>query len=214
VKRLVLLIVLFVAAQSLVPTAQCAFDMTSMAEELTVMETVANATASKTAKAADANVASEAKVKDSSRSIENVRDIDVTEADANAAVEPNEEDPNAKMLKDIEVVFEDLKRGSQKEDRGWIQLKAEKKTQLAKAVQDQVLDELNALRKIAVEEDAVKTTAAIDMLIADRQERFKETLKRMDAEEEKMRRRESRESRNRRSHERDRDRERRQRRTD
>ena len=77
-------------------------------------------------------------------------------------------------------------------------------------MQDQVLDELNTLRKIAVEEEAVKTTAAIDMLIADRQEQLKTMLQRMGAEKEKMQRKEQRRERR----NRDRDRERRPRRKD
>ena len=189
--RAVLLIGLFVAGQSFVPTADGAVGAASMAEELNVMGIVANVTASKTGKVGDANVpGSGGEARSLSRSFEGVGDVNVTVADANAAVEPNAEDPQAKMLEDIEKAFGNLKRGSQKEERGWVQLKAEKKMQLAKAVQEQLLAELDVLREIAVEEEAVKTTAAIDMLIADRQGRFEKVLERMKAEDEKMQRRE------------------------
>lgn len=207
-KRLVLLIGLFVVVQGFVPAAKCAVDITSMAEEMKIMETVAGATASKAGKVRDAN----AIVPD--RSIEGIRDINVTEADANTAVEPNEEDPHAKMLEDIEKAFENIKRGGQREERGWIQLKAEEKTDLIKAVRDQVLNELNVLREIAIEEEAVKTTAAIDKLLADREERFEKVLKRMEAEEEKMQRKEQLRSKRGRERDRDRDKERRQRKRD
>jgi len=204
--RAVLLIGLFVVGQSFVPTAEGAVGAASMAEELSIMETVANATASKTGKVGDANATdSGGEARGPGRSFEGVGDVNMTGADANIPKEPNAEDLQAKMLEDIEKAFENFKRGSQKEERGWMQLKAEKKMQLAKAVQDQVLDELDALRKIAAEEEAVKTTAAIDMLIADRQERFKKVLKRM-AEEEKTRRKEQ--SRNKRDRDRDKDRDR------
>jgi len=198
--RSVLLIGLFVVGQSFVPTAEGTVGAASMAEELSIMETVANATASKTGKVGDAN----ATVPDVNAT--SVGDVNMTGADANIPKEPNAEDLQAKMLEDIEKAFEELKRGSQREERGWMQLKAEKKTELVKAVQDQLLDELNVLREIAVEEEAVKTTAAIDKLLGDRQERFKKVLKRMDVENEKMQRKEQ--MRERRSRERDRDRDR------
>lgn len=215
--RSVLLIGLFVVGQSFVPTAEGTVGAASMAEELSIMETVANATASKASKVGDANaIVPDANAAGPSRSFEGVGDVNMTGADANIPGEPNAEDLQAKMLEDIEKAFEELKRGSQKEERGWLQLKAEKKTELVKAVQKQLLDELNVLREIAVEEGAVKTTAAIDKLLGDRQERFKKVFERMEAENEKMQRKEQ--LRNRRSRERDRDRdrdrERRQRRRD
>lgn len=212
--RSVLLIGLFVVGQSFVPTAEGAVGAASMAEELSIMETVANATASKTGKVGDANATdSSREARGPGRSFEGVGDVNMTGADANIPREPNAEDL---MLKDIEKAFGELKRGSQKEERGWLQLKAEKKTELVKAVQKQLLDELNVLREIAVEEKAVKTTAAIDKLLGDRQEQFKKVLKRMDVENEKMQRKEQmRERRGReRDRDRDRDRERRPRRRD
>ena len=198
--RSVLLIGLFVVGQSFVPTAEGTVGAASMAEELSIMETVANATASKTGKVGDAN----ATVPDVNAA--SVGDVNMTVADANIPKEPNAEDLQAKMLEDIEKAFEELERGSQKEERGWLQLKAEKKMELVKAVQKQLLDELNVLREIAVEEEAVKTTAAIDKLLGDRQERFEKVLERMDVENEKMQRKEQ--LRERRSRERDRDRDR------
>ncbi len=198
--RSVLLIGLFVVGQSFVPTAEGTVGAASMAEELSIMETVAGATASKEGEVKDAN----ATVPDVNAT--SVGDVNMTGADANIPKEPNAEDLQAKMLEDIEKAFEELKRGSQKEERGWLQLKAEKKTELVKAVQKQLLDELNVLREIAVEEEAVKTTAAIDKLLGDRQERFEKVLERMETENEKMQRKEQ--MRERRSRERDRDRDR------
>jgi len=182
---------------------------------------VATAAVSKTGKVRDANATvPDANAVGPGRSFEGIGDVNMTGADANIPKEPNAEDLQAKMLEDIEKAFEELKRGSQKEERGWLQLKAEKKTELVKAVQKQLLDELNVLREIAVEEEAVKTTAAIDKLLGDRQERFKKVLKRMDVENEKMQRKEhlrnkrERDRDRERDRERDRDRERRPRRKD
>jgi hypothetical protein len=192
--RAVLLIGFFVVGQSFVPTAEGTVSAASMAEELSIMATVANATASKTGKVGDANATDSSKeARGPGRSFEGVGDVNMTGVDANAAVEPNEEDPHVKMLKDIEKAFENLKRGSQREGREWMRLKGEEGMDLVKAVQKQLLDELNVLREIAVEEDAVKTTAAIDKLLADRQERFEKVLKRMEAEDEKLQRKELRE---------------------
>ena len=206
--RSVLLIGLFVVGQSFVPTAEGTVGAASMAEELSIMETVANATASKTGKVGDANATvPDANAVGPGRSFEGIGDVNMTGADANIPKEPNAEDLQAKMLEDIEKAFEELKRGSQKEERGWLQLKAEKKTELVKAVQKQLLDELNVLREIAVEEEAVKTTAAIDKLLGDRQERFEKVL-------ERMRERRGRERDRERDRDRDRDRERRPRRKD
>jgi len=205
--RLVLLIGLFVVGQSFVSTADGAVGAASIAEELNVMGIVANATASKTGKVGDANVpGSGGEARSLGRSFEGVGDVNVTGADANTTVEPNVEGPHAKMLKDIEKAFEDVKRGGQKEGREWLKFKDKERISLTRAIQGQVLDELDVLREIAVEEEAVKTTAAIDMLIADRQERYKKVLTRMETEDEKMRRRE--ELRNKRERDRDRDRER------
>ena len=195
-KRLVLsrwdlLIGLLVVGQSFVPMAEGAVGAASMAEELSIMETVAGATASKTGKVGDANATvPDANAVGPGHSFEGIGDVNMTGADTNIPREPNAEDLQAKMLEDIEKAFEELKRGGQKEERGWLQLKAEKKTELVKAVQKQLLDELNVLREIAVEEKAVKTTAAIDKLLGDRQERFKKVFERMDVEEEKTRRKE------------------------
>ena len=189
--RSVLLIGLFVVGQSFVPTAEGAVGAASMAEELSIMETVATAAVSKTGKVRDANATvPDANAVGPGRSFEGIGDVNMTVADTNIPGEPNAEDLQAKMLEDIDKAFEELKRGGQKEERGWLQLKAEKKTELVKAVQKQLLDELNVLREIAVEEKAVKTTAAIDKLLGDRQERFKKVFERMDVEEEKTRRKE------------------------
>jgi hypothetical protein len=209
----VLLIGLFVAGQSFVPTAKGAVSAASMAEELSIMETVASATASKINKVGDANTTdSSGEARGPGRSSEGVSDINITGADANITAEPNEENLQAEMLKDIEKAFDELKRGGQREGREWMRLKSEEGMNLVKTVQDQLLNELNVLREIAAEEEAVKTTAAIDKLLRDRQERFERVLKRMEAEDEKMQRKEQR--RERRSRERDLDRERWQRRRD
>ena len=60
---------------------------------------------------------------------------------------------------------------------------------LTKAMRQQRTEELNSLRKLAVKERAVKTTGAIDKMLATGQERFAEIVRKM-AEEERNRIRE------------------------
>jgi hypothetical protein len=196
---LVLLIGLFVAGQSFVSTAKGAVDIASTAEELRIAETVKSGEEAatpkvKAGKVKDANVTGAgekaAKIGSSSEGVgeANMGDVNMPGADVNVAREPNEENLKAGMSEDLEKAFAEVKRGGQKEGREWMRFDAEQRMGLAKAIQSQVLDELNVLRGIAVEEKAIKTTAAIDILIADRKERYEKVLNRMESEDEKARR--------------------------
>jgi hypothetical protein len=68
---------------------------------------------------------------------------------------------------------------------------------LVKAVQKQVAAEFDFLRELAVEEGAEKTVAAIDGLIADREKRFEEINKKIEAAMKRLREREGRRGRDR-----------------
>jgi hypothetical protein len=57
----------------------------------------------------------------------------------------------------------------------------EVRVDLAKRVQAQSRLELAFIRKLAVEEGAAKTTAVIDKLLLDRQQRFENIFKKMEA---------------------------------
>ena len=78
--------------------------------------------------------------------------------------------------------LEQLDRETENEISQWLQADIEKRADLAKAVHDQILLEISSIRKLAVEEEAKKTTAAIDGLLLHRQERFKEFIKKMEEE--------------------------------
>lgn len=203
---LVLSIGLFVAGQSFVSTAKGAVDIASTAEELRIAETVKSGEEAatpkvKAGKVKDANVTGAgeeaAKIGSSSEGVgeanmgagstSSPQDVNTTAADVNVVREPNEENLKAGMSEDLENAFAEVKRGGQREGREWLKFKAEQRMGLAKAIQSQVLDELNVLRGIAVEGNAIKTTAAIDILIADREERYKKVLERMESEDEKAR---------------------------
>jgi len=103
-------------------------------------------------------------------------------AAATAAPVPGEvdvlADPNAikakiKTFKDMDKVLATVGAKSQSEMRHWEQTKYDNRTTLARAVEQQIEDELIYVKKMAVEEKAKKTTAAIDQLLARREERFK-----------------------------------------
>jgi len=93
-------------------------------------------------------------------------------------------DPNAikgkiKEFEGLEKALANVTKGSQEETREWAQDTAADKVDLAKAVQKQAIAEFVFIRKLAVEEGAQKTVAAIDGLLLDRQERFGKVLGKM-----------------------------------
>jgi len=62
----------------------------------------------------------------------------------------------------------------------WLQADVEDKTNLAKAVHEQIWVEISSIRIVAVEEEAKKTTATIDGLLLYRQTRFEELFRKME----------------------------------
>ena len=137
---------------------------------------------------------------------------DANSADANSVTDPNK--PAYMMFEGLEEALKRVNQESRKEIREWTRGlvekgAAEKRMNLLKAVQEQVVEEFNFLRQLAVEEEAVKTAAAIDGLIAARQKRFEEMTKEMEEARKRLRKREER-----RGKDRDRTREREPRRRD
>lgn len=61
----------------------------------------------------------------------------------------------------------------------WLQTTVDNKEDLANTVNEQLMIELTSIRTIAVEEEAKKTTAAIEGLLLSRQERFEELALKM-----------------------------------
>jgi hypothetical protein len=102
--------------------------------------------------------------------------------DANAPAEPNAAE---ELPKELAEAMQHIDSEGRAETREWIRSETEDRTSLAKAVQEQVTTELNFLRQLAVEEGAVKTTNAIDLLLANRQKRFENILQRMEEEKTK-----------------------------
>ena len=128
-------------------------------------------------------------------------------ADANAATDANAVRARIEQFEGLEEALNKVTRESKNEMREWTRGTAEDKLDLVQAVQEQVTVEFNFLRELAVEEGAVKTTAAIDGLLADRQERFGKIIKKMENDRERLRRRSEQEDRRSRDRDRSRDRE-------
>ena len=104
-------------------------------------------------------------------------------ADSNAAADPNEViRANVRTFEGLETALESVSQKSQEEVREWTHGAVEDRLNLAKAVQEQIVAELDFIRKFAVEEGATKTTAAIDGLLMSRQERFEEIIRNMEEE--------------------------------
>ncbi|HUT29258.1 MAG TPA: hypothetical protein VMX13_05655 [Sedimentisphaerales bacterium] len=94
-------------------------------------------------------------------------------------------DPNAvktklKKYKGLEQELDKVTKASAKEMREWGQGLVEERMDLAEAVNKQTVAELVFVRQVAVEEGALKTAAAIDGLLLDRQDRFEKVSKKIE----------------------------------
>ncbi|MBA7661554.1 hypothetical protein ES703_69574 [subsurface metagenome] len=113
-------------------------------------------------------------------------DEEVTVANSRTEADPFA-DPNAvkasiKAFEGLEKALARVDRRSRYEVREWLQRKVDNRIRLAKAVEMQARAEISFVRKVAVEEEAKKTTKAIDDLLLDRQERLKTLVKTIEEE--------------------------------
>jgi hypothetical protein len=81
---------------------------------------------------------------------------------------------------------EQLDPQTQEEIRLWLQTTPDKKLELARAIHPLIQSEIGSIRAIAVEEQAKKTTAAIDGLLLARQDRFDKLVIQMEQEQRKL----------------------------
>jgi hypothetical protein len=132
-------------------------------------------------------------------------------ADANAATDANAVRARIEEFEGLGRALSQVSKEGKGEINEWTRSRGSDKIDLVQAVQEQVRAELNFLRELAVEEKAVKTAAAIDGLLLDRQERFKGVITKLEEEREKLRRRSELEERKARDEDRDRRRGRRER---
>ena len=87
--------------------------------------------------------------------------------------DPNEIKARIKTFEGLEKAVVEVADKSQSELRQWQQTRYDNRTILARTVQNQFEEEIGFVRKVAVEEKAKKTTAAIDSLLSIKQGRFR-----------------------------------------
>ncbi len=101
--------------------------------------------------------------------------------------DPNTVKAGIKKYEGLEKELKAIDRMAIRETRGWSTRQSESSPILAKAVYKQVEDELTFTRKLAIEENAPKTTVAIDGIMLTRNERFERLLKVMQEEKKRLR---------------------------
>ena len=117
-------------------------------------------------------------------------------ADMNSANDSNAIRTKAESFEGLDEELRQLELESREEMREWTR-RNDERLELLLAAQQQTTAELNFLRKLAVEEGAEKTTAAIDVILLDRQERYKSVIDRLEKEKERLHREQEREERSR-----------------
>jgi hypothetical protein len=121
-------------------------------------------------KAAGANVAADAnKAADTNKA-----------ADANAIADPNAVRAEIGKFEGLGEALKQVNIKSGNEIGEWTKGKLDDRLNLALASQKQITAELKLLREIASKEGAAKTTAAIDGILLDRQERFKSVIEKLE----------------------------------
>ena len=108
-------------------------------------------------------------------------------AEPDPIADPNEVKARVKAFEGLEKALTQVDRRSRYEEREWLQTRVDNRINLVKAVEMQVKAEISFMREVAAEEEAKKTTKAIDDLLLDRQERVKTLVKTMEEEIRKMR---------------------------
>lgn len=95
----------------------------------------------------------------------------------------NVTDPNEirrRTFGGLEKAMEQVDEQSKEEISQWMEGEIERKQNLMKAVHERSSAEFNLIREVAVKEGAVKTTAAIDQVIKDREERYNRLINRLE----------------------------------
>lgn len=134
-------------------------------------------------KTADANKVTDANVVADANTVTNVNTV----ADTNVITDPNAVRAEIEKFKGLSGALSQINMESSDEISKWT-LGREEKLNLALAVQKQITAEFKFLRELAVKEGAAKTTAAIDGILLDRQERFKNVIETLEKETERYRR--------------------------
>lgn len=146
-------------------------------------------------KTADANKVADAnKITDANKVTDANAAIDAnTAADTNAISDPNAVKAKIEKFEGLSGALSLLNSASSDEISKWTSSSREEKLDIALAVQKQITEEFKFLRELAVKEGAAKTTAAIDGILLDRQERFKNVIEKLEQETERYKKRAERE---------------------
>jgi hypothetical protein len=86
--------------------------------------------------------------------------------------DPNKVMASIQTFEGLEKELTSIDKMAMKEMRGWTRSQPQTSPILSKAVYEQVAAELNFVRKLAIGENAAKTTVATDGLLVTRQERL------------------------------------------
>ena len=97
-------------------------------------------------------------------------------------MDPNKVRATIKMFQGLDKQLKQADSASKNESSEWLKPDVDNRTRLARAVQKQVAVELELIRKIASEEGAKKTVAAIDGLLLGRETRLGKLIKKMEEE--------------------------------
>jgi len=104
-------------------------------------------------------------------------------SDANAPAEPNKigpkVDPNvikAKWQKELDASIERLEQSTLDETKEWTQRSAENRIGRLKSLDKQVTEQFDLIRKIAAEEDALRTVETINRILESRKDRLEKLI--------------------------------------
>ncbi|MDD5326748.1 MAG: hypothetical protein PHY02_02915 [Phycisphaerae bacterium] len=110
-------------------------------------------------------------------------------ADANATAYANAVKAKIGGFEGLSEALSGINTAGGDEIREWTRGRLDNRYDLIVAAQKQTDAELNFLRELAVKEGALKTTAAIDGILLDRQERFKAVIAELEKKSERLHRR-------------------------
>ena len=170
-KRLVIFLsILFIVSLGLV----CSFAAT----EDKIFQVQPGPTETDMAKSADSNDAEADKIIDDAR----------LKRKEGPLADPNKVMAAVREFEGLEQELEQVDKKSSDEIRLWLQRETDNRIGLAKSAHDQVEEEIMLIRKLAVEEGAKKTIAAIDGLLLNRQGRFDKLIEKLREERRELRR--------------------------
>jgi len=121
------------------------------------------------------------------RVIRGTRTVSQSPVQVDILADPNEIKARVKTFKGLQKALEEIANKSQNEMRQWQQKRYDNRTLLIRTVQRQFEDEIGVIRKVAVDEEAKKTTETIDSTLSGRQERLKKVSKELLAQKRAMR---------------------------